>query len=125
MIIGGAGTDTVVVLGGTSNITAGGTSTAPVANVRSIEALQVRIGHDDVAGNDTEVSDSVTINADAFDSVATIYVRNEGQAMINSSVVAGGIADKKQRVLTCSETATTYVGFVGINIANTSYDNAR
>jgi len=118
VINGGAGTDTIVVLGGTSNITAGGTSTVPVANVRSIEALQVRTGHDDVAGNDTEVADSVTINADAFDSLATIYVRNEGQQMTNSSVASGAIAEQQQLVLT--GTASGQVTFLGVAIASSA-----
>ena len=118
VINGGAGTDTIVVLGGTSNITAGGTSTAPVANVRSIEALQVRTGHDDVAGNDTEVADSVTINADAFDSLATIYVRNEGQQMTNSSVATGAIAEQQQIVV--QNTASGQATFLGVAIASSA-----
>lgn len=90
VIEGGAGTDTVVMLGGTSNITASGTSTAPVANVKSVEALQVRTGHDSAGlgasatATAVEVADSVTVDANAFDSLATIYVRNEGQGQNNA-----------------------------------------
>jgi len=90
IIDGGAGTDTIVVLGGTTNITASGTSTVPVANVKSIEALQVRTGHDTaglggtLTGTATEAADAVTIDGNAFDSLATIYVRNEGQGQNNA-----------------------------------------
>jgi len=119
VLAGGAGTDTVVVLGGSSNISA-----ATTANVRSVEALQIRTGHDDVAGNDTEVADSVSIDADAFDSLATIYVRNEGQQMTNSSVASGAIAEQQQIVLTGSATNTTNVGFLGVNTATTAADTA-
>jgi len=113
VLAGGAGTDTVVVLGGSSNISA-----ATTANVRSIEALQIRTGHDDVTGSDTEVADSVAIDADAFDSLATIYVRNEGQQMTNSSVASSAIAEQQQLVLT--GTASGQVTFLGVAIASSA-----
>jgi hypothetical protein len=119
VIAGGAGTDTIVMLGGSSNITA-----ATTANVRSVEALQIRTGHDDVAGSDTEVADSVSVDADAFDSLATIYVRNEGQQMTNSSVASSAIAEQQQIVLTGSATNATNVGFLGINTLMAAADTA-
>ncbi|WP_280188471.1 beta strand repeat-containing protein [Delftia sp. PS-11] len=77
-IDGGEGNNTVVVIGSTT-IAAGGTAAAPVANVTNIQNLEVRTGHDTGAGADT-----VNINADAFDKLANIYVRNEGQTAGNS-----------------------------------------
>lgn len=77
-IDGGEGTNKLVVLGadGTGQtINAAGTATAPVANLTKIQELEVRTGHDAGAAADT-----VTVNADAFDALAKIYVRNEGQA---------------------------------------------
>jgi len=78
-IDGGEGNNTVVVIGSTT-ITAGGTAAAPVANVTNIQALEVRTGHDAGTGADT-----VNINADAFDKLANIFVRNEGQDGGNSA----------------------------------------
>jgi len=113
VLAGGAGTDTVVVLGGSSNISA-----ATTANVRSVEALQIRTGHDDVAGSDTEVADSVSVDADAFDSLATIYVRNEGQQMTNSSVASGAIAEQQQIVVQTNSNGA--VSFLGVAIASSA-----
>ena len=73
VIDGGAGTDTVVMVG-SSTITASGTSTTPVANVKNVEALQIRSGHDSGVAAETP-----TVDGNAFDTLATIYVRNEGQ----------------------------------------------
>lgn len=67
VIIGGTGTDTLVI-NGTATVAA-----ATTANVRSVEALEIRSGHDTGA-----VADAISIDADAFDSLATIFVRNEG-----------------------------------------------
>lgn len=80
-INGGEGTNTLVVTSN-STIAAAGTVAVPVANVTNIQALEVRTGHDAGA-----VADAVAINADAFDKLATIFVRNEG-----STTVAGGIS---------------------------------
>lgn len=74
-INGGEGNNTLVLLG-TSTINAAGTAAAPVANVTNIQALEVRTGHDDLLG-----ADAAVVNADAFDKLATIYVRNEGQTL--------------------------------------------
>lgn len=72
-IDGGEGENTLIVTGGTT-INAGGTAAAPVANVTNIQALAILSGHENGVGGDT-----VNINADAFDSLSSIYVRNEGQ----------------------------------------------
>ena len=53
-----------------------------MANVTNIQALEVRSGHDLALAADT-----VNVNADAFDKLATIYVRNEGQEF--GSIIAG------------------------------------
>lgn len=73
VIDGGEGTNTLVV---TNNavVNAAGTAAAPVATVKNVQALEVRTGHDNNA-----TADTVTVNADAFDKLATIFVRNEGQ----------------------------------------------
>lgn len=72
-IDGGEGENTLIVTGGTT-INAGGTAAAPVANVTNIQALAILSGHD--VG---DAGDIININADAFDSLSSIYVRNEGQ----------------------------------------------
>lgn len=74
-IDGGEGVNTLVVSGSTT-IAAAGTAAAPVANVTNIQKLEVRSGHDGGVGPDT-----VTINADAFDKLESILVRNEGQRL--------------------------------------------
>lgn len=68
-IDGGDGDDTLVLLG--NNVIV---ESKAGANLTSIEALEIRTGHDTGNGGDT-----VTVDADAFDALATIYVRNEGQ----------------------------------------------
>lgn len=73
VIDGGEGTNTLVVTNG-SVVNAAGTTAAPVATVKNVQALEVRTGHDNNAA-----ADPVTVNADAFDKLATIFVRNEGQ----------------------------------------------
>mgnify|MGYP001096862117 CR=1 FL=1 len=83
-INGGEGNNTLVLLG-SSNIIQAGTAAAPVANVTNIQALEVRSGHDNEA---VVAPDVITVDADAFDKLATIYVRNEGQ---NDTV--GGVTD--------------------------------
>lgn len=83
-INGGEGNNTLVVVGNTT-ITAAGTAAAPVANVTNIQALEVRSGHD--AG---VAADTVNINADAFDKLASIYVRNEGQDLVGGVWTSSG-----------------------------------
>jgi hypothetical protein len=87
-IDGGDGTDTLVHLGG-----AAAAIVAPTAgaNLTSVEALEIRTGHDD-AGAIAEVADVVTVDADAFDSLASIFVRNEG----NGTHTVTGIANSSK-----------------------------
>lgn len=73
VVDGGEGTNTLVMTNG-SVVNAAGTATAPVANVKKVQNLEVRAGHDN-----NVVADATVVNADAFDSLAAIYVRNEGQ----------------------------------------------
>lgn len=70
VIDGGAGADTVVMTGN-SVINA-----ASAPNIRNVEALEIRTGHDADL-----LLDTVTIDADAFDALGSIFVRNEGQAL--------------------------------------------
>jgi hypothetical protein len=83
-INGGEGNNTLVILGGDDqNVAALATP-----NLTNIQALEIRAGHDDGLGDD-----KVTVNADAFDKLATIYVRNEGSKVVQvdkntSTVVA-------------------------------------
>lgn len=84
--VGGTATNTDVIDGGTGANTlvsvGGSIAAAATPNVRNVQSLEVRTGHDDSnpAGfNGTAVADEVTINADAFNALANIFVRNEGQ----------------------------------------------
>jgi hypothetical protein len=75
IIDGGAGNNTLVMFGGTSAINA-----ATTANVKNIQNLEVRTGHDADA-----LADTVTIDANAFNALANIYVRNEGQTVAGTA----------------------------------------
>ncbi len=70
-IDGGAGDNTLVLLG--NHTVTGG------ATLSNIQNLEIRTGHD----ANTAI-DVVTVDADAFDSLASIYVRNEGSDGVNS-----------------------------------------
>lgn len=72
LVDGGEGANTMVLLGNTV-VNPNGTA----ATVKNVQSLEVRTGHDAFA-----VADIDTINADAFDSLANIYVRNEGQIFV-------------------------------------------
>jgi hypothetical protein len=122
LIDGGAGTDTIVMVG-SSSITAGGTSTAPVVNVKSVEAVQIRTGHDDVAANNTESADSVTLNADAFDSLATIYVRNEGQQMTTGTNETNGVWTSVAEQMTATLSNLTAAQATAVTIAHGTTGN--
>ncbi len=79
VIDGGLGDNTVVAVGN-ATITA-----AATPNVRNVQNLEVRTGHDlDSNGGAANLanSDVVNISALAFDSLANIFVRNEGQDAI-------------------------------------------
>jgi hypothetical protein len=121
LIDGGAGTDTIVMVG-SSSITASGTSTAPVSNVKSVEALQIRTGHDDVSNSDTEVADSVTVDANAFDSLATIYVRNEGQQILAANAAAGTWTSAAE-AMTATLSNLTAAQATGVTIAHGTTGN--
>ncbi len=85
-IDGGTGANKLVVTGGAAQaVNAAGTPAAPVANLLNIQALEVRTGHDADG-----VADAVTVNADAFNSLATIFVRNEGQTGALGAVGTSG-----------------------------------
>jgi Ca2+-binding RTX toxin-like protein len=77
VIDGGMGDNTVVAVGN-ATITA-----AATPNVRNVQNLEVRTGHDLDSGGGAVPqplnSDVVNISALAFDSLANIFVRNEGQ----------------------------------------------
>ena len=111
VIDGGAGTDTVVMVG-SSTITASGTSTAPVANVKSIEALQIRSGHD--AG---VAAEAPTVDANAFDALATIYVRNEGQDLVGAAWTSAA------ETLTATLNNLTAAQATGVTIAHGTTGN--
>jgi hypothetical protein len=75
VIDGGAGADTLTI-NGTATVAA-----ADTANLRSIENVEVRSGHDDDNGDD-----NISLDFDAFDAdVADVFVRNEGHDADNVS----------------------------------------
>ena len=81
-VVGGTATNTDIIDGGTGTNTVVVTGSATIAaatsaNVRNIQALEVRTGHDLEAGR-AVVADVATIDADAFNALSSIYVRNEG-----------------------------------------------
>lgn len=76
-IAGGEGANKLVLLGAAAQ-TVNALTTG--ATLTDIQALEIRTGHDAGAG-----ADAVTVDADAFDKLATIYVRNEGQNARNLS----------------------------------------
>lgn len=106
-IIGGEGTDTLVVTNGTVNA-------AATPNVRSVEALQIRTGHDANAAADT-----ATVDADAFDSLASVFLRNEGQ---NAGATVAEAATINLVDLTAAQAAAITVqhGTTGNNVLNTA-----
>ncbi|GAB6142723.1 hypothetical protein [Desulfocicer niacini] len=72
-IDGGAGDNTVVLLGNHNVL-----GTSVISNVQNLE---IRTGHDADAAADT-----VTVDADAFDSLASIWVRNEGSNGLDATL---------------------------------------
>lgn len=80
---GGEGNNKLVLLGGGAQNVAAGTS----ANLKNIQSLEVRTGHDALA-----VADVVTVDADAFDKLASVYVRNEGQQVVLGNTVSAAEA---------------------------------
>jgi hypothetical protein len=118
-IDGGEGNNTLVLLG-SSQINAAGTALAPVANVTNIQALEVRSGHDDEA---LVAADVISVNADAFDKLASIYVRNEGQ---NDTVgaVTDGVFNSVAEGMTVNLTNLTSAQANGITIAHGTTGNS-
>lgn len=106
-IIGGDGTDTLVVTNATVNA-------AATPNVRSVEALQIRTGHDALAAADT-----ATVDADAFDSLASVFLRNEGQ---NAGATVAEAATINLVDLTAAQATAITVqhGTTGNNVLNTA-----
>lgn len=91
-IDGGEGTNTLVITGGAAQAISAPTAGA---NLKNLQALEVRTGHD--GGVATE---AVTVDADAFDSLATMFVRNEGQ---NNSISAAEAATVTFNDLTAAQ----------------------
>lgn len=83
LIDGGEGNNTLVLVSN-AVVNAAGTAAAPVATVKNVQSLEVRTGHDDLA-----VADLVTVNADAFDKLEKIFVRNEGQVFNLGALFVG------------------------------------
>lgn len=79
LIDGGEGNNTLVLVSN-AVVNAAGTAAAPVATVKNVQSLEVRTGHDLLA-----VADVVTVNADAFDKLEKIFVRNEGQIQVGAA----------------------------------------
>jgi len=128
-IDGGEGTNKLVLLGGVAQtVAAAGTAAAPVANLTKIQALEVRTGHDDagVVGGlgIAEVADVVTVNADAFDALATIYVRNEGQGSAAVGVAATGTNVSKSEVMTVNLNNLTAAQATAITVAHGTTGNS-
>ncbi|MGP1664433.1 MAG: DUF4214 domain-containing protein, partial [Rhodanobacter sp.] len=118
-IDGGEGNNTLVLLG-SSQINAAGTALVPVANVTNIQALEVRSGHDNEA---VVAADVISVNADAFDKLASIYVRNEGQ---NDTVgiVTDGVFNSVAEGMTVNLTKLTSAQANGITIAHGTTGNS-
>lgn len=83
LIDGGEGNNTLVLVSN-AVVNAAGTAAAPVATVKNVQSLEVRTGHDGAA-----VADVVTVNADAFDKLEKIFVRNEGQVFNLGALFVG------------------------------------
>lgn len=120
-ISGGESGNIMVHFGGASVING-------TANIKGVNNLEVRTGHD--AG---VVADTVTINADAFDSLKSIYVRNEGMTQLvapNWSSAAEGMTVTLNN-LTAAQAAditvahgTTGNSTVANNIVNAAFKTA-
>lgn len=85
VIDGGTGANTLVTVGGSI-------AAAATPNVRNVQSLEVRTGHDN-ENNFSATADTVTINADAFNSLANIFVRNEGQDLNTAAAATVGASN--------------------------------
>ncbi len=85
LIDGGEGNNTLVLVSN-AVVNAAGTAAAPVATVKNVQSLEVRTGHDaGAAPVGAAAADIVTVNADAFDKLEKIFVRNEGQIQVGAA----------------------------------------
>lgn len=107
-IDGGEGTNTIVVSGNTT------INAATSANVKNIQALEIRSGHDTAA-----LADTITIDANAFDKLTSIYIRNEG----NDGVVTGaGASNAESMTATLNNLTSAHAN--GITIAHSTTGNS-
>lgn len=114
-IDGGTGANKLVLTGGAAQaVNAAGTPAAPVANVLNVQALEVRTGHDD----NTD-ADAVTVNADAFNALATVFVRNEGQ---NGAAGANGTSQAEGSTVTLNNLTSAQAN--GITVAHGTTGNS-
>jgi hypothetical protein len=109
-IDGGTGANKLILLGGAAQAVA---AHASGANLKNIQALEIRAGQDGDA-----VADVVTVNADAFDSLASIYVRDEGQT------VAAGVASSAAEVMTVNLNNLTVAQANAITLAHGTTGNS-
>lgn len=122
VISGGEGTDTLVLLGADVVGVVGQTvAAATTANVKSVEALEIRAGHDSVANNAAEAADAVTVDADAFDALATIYVRNEGSG--DTDTTAAVVIGSKAEAMTVNLNDLTAAQAAAITVAHGTTGN--
>jgi hypothetical protein len=85
-ITGGEGSDTLIITGGAAQAIVTPADDNP--NLTAIENLEIRSGQDN-----NLVPDIVSVDADAFDSsLASIYVRNEGQSIVTTVNTSGAEA---------------------------------
>ncbi|WP_156967473.1 beta strand repeat-containing protein [Comamonas granuli] len=126
-IAGGAGTNTLVI-GGNNIISALGTGATRTATVTNVQALQVLSGHDSEGGVVT--ADTATIDARAFDALATTFIRNEGQdngvGAVNVSAAEGmtvnlnQYTDAQANAITLAH-GTTGNSDIANNVINVTY----
>lgn len=123
VISGGEGTDKLILLGADVVGVVGQTvAAATTANVKSVEALEIRAGHDSVANNAAEAADAVTVDADAFDALATIYVRNEGSG--DTDITAAVVIGSKAEAMTVNLNDLTAAQAAAITVAHGTTGNS-
>jgi hypothetical protein len=112
VIDGGEGTDTLTI-NGTATVAA-----ADEANLRSIDNVEVRSGHDDGTGADT-----IDLDFDAFDAdVADVFVRNEGHDAAADPVVSAA-EDMTVNLTDMSETEADNIRIGHSNTTNNGISN--
>lgn len=126
LIDGGEGNNTLVLVSN-AQVNAAGTAAAPVATVKNVQSLEVRTGHDGLAA-----ADVVTVNADAFDKLEKIFVRNEGQVQAGAawnSAAEGMTANLNNLTATQAAAITVAHGTTGNsdianNVVNVTFKTA-